>query len=289
MCRIIRQMSKFGYFVAILYLGYSGFALYSLKGITWLLVSLLGPLAFFPIWAYLLIGYSEPGVWIMFLYLLFDSYLNFKKRKNVDLQTFDEPKENEINDKTINPVIKELEEKLNQISEEEKISELREQLNQKRIDRGLLPLLELEKLENKIKDLQNTYERKKRSRKHTQDKSSYLKPRRNTGSAILFVASAYSFYSMINSGIPALISGIIFWIVGVSFFYYINKKIKFFKNKSNTLSAEIKDLEIHYCTYGIHKCGFHENKLPLFRPYVLQRALAHIHSGNLTTLKLGEA
>ena len=244
MCRIIRQMSKFGYFVAILYLGYSGFALYSLKGITWLLVSLLGPLAFFPIWAYLLIGYSEPGVWIMFLYLLFDSYLNFKKRKNVDLQTFDEPKENEINDKTINPVIKELEEKLNQISEEEKISELREQLNQKRIDRGLLPLLELEKLENKIKDLQNTYERKKRSRKHTQDKSSYLKPRRNTGSAILFVASAYSFYSMINSGIPALISGIIFWIVGVSFFYYIKKKIKFFKNKSNTLSAEIKDLEI---------------------------------------------
>ena len=237
-------MSRFGYLVAILYLGYSGFALYSLKGITWLLVSLLGPLAFFPIWAYLLLGYSEPGVWIMFLYLLLDSYLNFKKRKNVDLQTYDEPKGNEIDDKTVNPVIKELEEKLNQISEEEKISELREQLNQKRIDRGLLPLLELEKLENKIKDLQNTYERKKRSRNYAEEKYSYLKPRRNIGTAIFFVPAVYSFYSIANTGIPAFVTGTIFWVIGASFFYYINKKIKFFKNKSNTLSVEIKDLEI---------------------------------------------
>jgi len=237
-------MSRFGYLVAFLYLGYSGFALYSLKGITWLLVSLLGPLAFFPIWGYLLLGYSEPGVWIMFFYLLFDSYLNFKKKKNLNVQTYDDSIENNLDDKPINPVIKELEEKLNEISEEEKISDLRDQLNQKRIDRGLLPLLEFEKLDNKIKDQRNACKKKIRSKKFAQDKYTYLKPRRNTGSVIFFVASAYSFYSMINSGIPALISGIIFWVIGVSYFYYMNKKIKFFKNKSDTLSLEIEDLEI---------------------------------------------
>jgi hypothetical protein len=176
--------------------------------------------------------------------LIFGNFIEKRTKKRLNKDNLNSQKNNNKTTSQDISEVEELQKKIENLNEEEKLKDLRDQLNQKRIDRGLLPLLEFENLENKIKDLQNINERKKRSRKHTQDKSSYLKPRRNTGSAILFIASAYSFYSTINSGIPALISGIIFWIIGVSFFYYINKKIKFFKNKSNTLSAEIKDLEI---------------------------------------------
>ena len=237
-------MSRFGYLVALLYLSYSGFALYSLKGITWLLVSLLGPLAFFPIWAYFLLGYSEPGVWIMFIYLLLDSNLNFTKKKNKNLKINDDSIRNIQEEKTINPEIDELEGKLKEISEEEKISELRNQLNQKRIERGLLSLSDFEKLEIKIKDLQTTYQKKIRSRNFARNKFNYLKPRRNIGTIILILPAGYSFYSMTNSGIPAFIAGLIFWVLGMYYFYYLNKKIKFFINKSEILTSEIQDLEI---------------------------------------------
>jgi len=243
----MRKLSLFGYLVSIIYLGYSGFVLYSLKGISWLLVSLLGPLAFFPIWAYFLLGYSEPGVWIMFIYLIFDSFFtNEKKVKQKSEEIYlTKDFDNQINvQESVNPQVIELENKLNEIEEQEKIQELRDKLNQKRIERGLLSLFEFEELENKINDFKATYERKKISRNYAEEKYSYLKPRRNIGTAIFFVPAVYSFYSITNTGIPALVTGTIFWVIGASYFYYLNKKIKFFKNKTEILSSEIKDLEI---------------------------------------------
>jgi len=243
----MRKLSLFGYLVSIIYLGYSGFVLYSLKGISWLLVSLLGPLAFFPIWAYFLLGYSEPGVWIMFIYLIFDSFFPNEKKVKQQSEQINLTKDfdNQINvQESANPQVLELEKKLNEIEEQEKIQELRDKLNQKRIERGLLSLFDFEELENKIDDFKKTYERKKRSEKFVQEKYSYLKPKRNIGTAIFFVPAVYSYYSMTTSGIPAFIVGNIFWVIGISYFYYLNKKINFFKNKSVTLSAEIKDLKI---------------------------------------------
>jgi len=176
--------------------------------------------------------------------LIFGNFIEKRTKKRLNKDNLNTQKNKNTTTSQESSEVAELQQKIDALNEEEKLKDLRDQLNQKRIDRGLLPLLEFEKLDNKVKDQRNACKRKIRSRKVAQDKYTYLSPRRNTGSAIFFVASAYSFYSIINSGIPALISGIIFWIIGVSFFYYINKKIKFFKNKSNTLSAEIKDLEI---------------------------------------------
>ena len=140
--------------------------------------------------------------------------------------------------------VEEIQQKIEELNEEEKLKDLREQLNQKRIERGLLSLFEFEELENKINDFKATYERKKRSRNYAEEKYSYLKPRRNIGTVIFFVPAVYSFYSISDSGVPAIIAGSIFWIIGISYFYYLNKKIRFFKNKTEILSSEIKDLEI---------------------------------------------
>ena len=186
------------------------------------------------------------GLALLFIFynLIFGNLVDKRIKKRLNKDNLNIQKNKNTTTSQESSEVAELQQKIDDLNEEEKLKDLRDQLNQKRIDRGLLPLLEFEKLDNKVKDQRNACKRKIRSRKVAQDKYTYLSPRRNTGSAIFFVASAYSFYSMINSGIPALISGIIFWLIGVSYFYYMNKKIKFFKNKSNTLSLEIKDLEI---------------------------------------------
>ena len=176
--------------------------------------------------------------------LIFGNYLEKRTKKRLNKDNYSPKKNNNtINSQEISEV-EELQKKIEDLNEEEKLKDLREQLNQKRIERGLLSLSDFEKLEIKIKDLQTTYQRKIRSRNFARNKFNYLKPRRNIGTFILILPAGYSFYSMTNSGIPAFIAGLIFWVLGMYYFYYLNKKIKFFINKSEILTSEIQDLEM---------------------------------------------
>lgn len=175
--------------------------------------------------------------------LIFGNFVEKRTKKRLNKDNFKTQKNNNKTSDQISEV-EDLQQKIEELNEEEKLKDLREQLNQKRIERGLLSLFEFEELENKINDFKATYERKKRSRNYAEEKYSYLKPRRNIGAAIFFVPAVYSFYSISDSGVPAIIAGSIFWIIGISYFYYLNKKIRFFKNKTEILSSEIKDLEI---------------------------------------------
>jgi hypothetical protein len=148
----LKKLSSFGYIVALIYLGYSSFVLYSIKGIVWLIFSFIGPIVVFPVWGYFLLGYSEPGTWILFIYLIIDSIFLSSKNNNSEDLTYSQKLSQNDEFKT-NPDIEILEKKLAEISEEEKLKSLKLELNLKRQERGLVTLEELEEVEHNLKKL----------------------------------------------------------------------------------------------------------------------------------------
>ena len=72
-------MGFIGWIAAAAYLFLSLQALYALKGIVWVLVSLAGPIAFFPLWAGVILGYNDPIIWGLFIICVIDAI--FTKNK----------------------------------------------------------------------------------------------------------------------------------------------------------------------------------------------------------------
>ena len=71
----------------------------------------MGPIVVFPVWGYFLLGYSEPGTWILFIYLIIDSIFLSSKNNNSEDLTYSQKFSQNDEFKT-NPDIEILEKKL---------------------------------------------------------------------------------------------------------------------------------------------------------------------------------
>ena len=205
------MVSLLGYIVAFIYLVYCGFAIYSLKGVVWLLISLAGPIAFFPIWGYLLLGYSEPGVWIMFFYLVVDAIftkrkleVNIKNNKNYyennSINSDDIQYSSEIdNEHSLN--IKNLKAKLEELNSEDELRSLKDQLNKKRLERGLISLSEYEQLEQDITNTRVIYKTYKTDYFEIIDAKKSAKKIKLFGTLVLSPLSLFMYIYGFNSNV----------------------------------------------------------------------------------------
>ena len=75
-------MGFIGWIAAAAYLFLSLQALYALKGIVWVLVSLAGPIAIFPLWAGVILGYNDPIIWGLFIICVIDAIFTKNKMDN---------------------------------------------------------------------------------------------------------------------------------------------------------------------------------------------------------------
>ena len=205
------MVSLLGYIVGFIYLVYCGLAIYSLKGVLWLLVSLAGPIVIFPIWGYLLLGYSEPGVWIMFFYLVVDAI--FTKRKlevnikndnnyyeNNSVNSNDIQYSSEIdNEHTLE--IKNLKSKLEDLNSEDELRSLKDQLNKKRLERGLISLTEYEQLEQDIKNKRKIYKAQKTDYFEIIDEKKSAKTELIFGTLVLTPLSLFMYIFGFNSNV----------------------------------------------------------------------------------------
>ena len=74
-------MGIIGYIAAAAYLIVSFNALLTIKGFAWAIgATITGVIAFFPIWAYFILDYSNNLIWILFLICIVDAIVESKKR-----------------------------------------------------------------------------------------------------------------------------------------------------------------------------------------------------------------
>tara|TARA_Y100000768_G_C23651762_1_gene528931 strand:- start:64 stop:291 length:228 start_codon:yes stop_codon:yes gene_type:complete len=74
-------MGVIGYIAGAIYLLLSFYALLSIKGMLWaLLATFTGVIAFFPIWAYLFLDFSDTLIWILFFITIVDAVMSANKR-----------------------------------------------------------------------------------------------------------------------------------------------------------------------------------------------------------------
>ena len=104
-------MGFIGWIAAAAYLFLSLQALYALKGIVWVLVSLAGPIAIFPLWAAVILGYNDPIIWGLFIICVIDAI--FTKNKMEKRQAAEEKK---LENEELKKSVKELQ-KINQLND----------------------------------------------------------------------------------------------------------------------------------------------------------------------------
>ena len=102
-------MGIIGWIAASAYLILSLQALYALKGATWVLVSLAGPIAFFPLWAAALFNFNDPVIWSLFLICVVDALRSKQKNETIktksSVKNNNEEQKNEIKTKLSEPKI----------------------------------------------------------------------------------------------------------------------------------------------------------------------------------------
>jgi len=74
-------MGIIGYIAGAAYLILSFNALLTIKGFAWAIgTTITGVIAFFPIWAYFILDYSNTLIWILFLICIVDAIIESRKR-----------------------------------------------------------------------------------------------------------------------------------------------------------------------------------------------------------------
>ena len=127
-------MGFIGWIAAAAYLFLSLQALYALKGIVWVLVSLAGPIAIFPLWAGVILGYNDPIIWGLFIICVIDAI--FTKNKMEKGQAAEEKK---LENEELKKSVKELQKinQLNDLKEEEIAKKAKEEKAKKAKEEGL--------------------------------------------------------------------------------------------------------------------------------------------------------
>ena len=152
-------MGIVGWVSGAIYLLLSIQALYALKGGLWVLVSLAGPIAFFPVWASLLFGFNDPIIWSLFIVCIIDALLAKRKIDKKENELLQENIKIEESKKELSEK-KELEKRiaaLEQEKENERIKKKKdnEKLKRQNEDKKLIASSpELQMLENKVKELE---------------------------------------------------------------------------------------------------------------------------------------
>ena len=74
-------MGVIGYTAGAVYLIVSFYALLTIKGFAWAIgATITGVIAFFPIWAYFILDYSNTLIWILFLVCVVDAIVGSRNR-----------------------------------------------------------------------------------------------------------------------------------------------------------------------------------------------------------------
>lgn len=202
----------------------------------------MGPIVIFPVWGYFLLGYSEPGTWILFIYLIIDSIFLSSKNNNSEDLTYSQKFSQNDEFKT-NPDIEILEKKLAEISEEEKLESLKSELNLKRQERGLVTLEELEEVEHNLKKLNfKLIEAEELVDEYSEDVNKFTR--------LKYIQIGYiSFGSILCVLSEASILFTIVWVSGLLvffgyFFLRYSKKIDTFSREINYVQEEKDKIRI---------------------------------------------
>tara|TARA_B100001287_G_C22373045_1_gene385188 strand:- start:229 stop:456 length:228 start_codon:yes stop_codon:yes gene_type:complete len=74
-------MGVIGYIAGSIYLLLSFYAILTIKGMLWALVATFtGAIAFFPIWAYFFLDFSDTLIWILFFITIVDAVMSASKK-----------------------------------------------------------------------------------------------------------------------------------------------------------------------------------------------------------------
>tara|TARA_X000000368_G_C22942396_1_gene672768 strand:+ start:174 stop:737 length:564 start_codon:yes stop_codon:yes gene_type:complete len=160
-------MGFIGWIAAAAYLFLSLQALYALKGIVWVLVSLAGPIAIFPLWAAVILGYNDPIIWGLFIICVIDAI--FTKNKMEKRQAAEEKK---LENEELKKSVKELQ-KINQLNdlkekekEKEKEKDKKEELTIKESDGKLFAEAKhLQALSKRVEELEGILADRKKALK----------------------------------------------------------------------------------------------------------------------------
>ena len=211
----------------------------SLIGWTYLIFGTAGLIINAPAYEMNLTDITLRIIFVYGIFLIITNIFNTKKPK------ISVPVNNKkINNKEINT----LKEKLNQLNEEDELNSLRDELNKKRLERGLISLIEYEILKENIKNKKINYKDTKAIYFETINDKKIAQNERLFLTIIFSIITFLLFYFGISGdfwigGILGVISGSLM----IYYFIEINKRIKYFETEINRLftikEASLKELK----------------------------------------------
>lgn len=199
----------------------------SLIGWTYLIFGTAGLIINAPAYEMNLTDITLRIIFVYGIFLIITNIFNTKKPK------ISVPVNNKkINNKEINT----LKEKLNQLNEEDELNSLRDELNKKRLERGLISLIEYEILKENIKNKKIDYKDTKAIYFETINDKKIAQNERLFLTIIFSIITFLLFYFGISGdfwigGILGVISGSLM----IYYFIEINKRIKYLETEINRL------------------------------------------------------
>tara|TARA_Y100000591_G_C21674738_1_gene614824 strand:- start:147 stop:833 length:687 start_codon:yes stop_codon:yes gene_type:complete len=199
----------------------------SLIGWTYLIFGTAGLIINAPAYEMNLTDITLRIIFVYGIFLIITNVFNTKKPK------ISVPVNNKkINNKEINT----LKEKLNQLNEEDELNSLRDELNKKRLERGLISLIEYEILKENIKNKKIDYKDTKAIYFETINDKKIAQNERLFLTIIFSIITFLLFYFGISGdfwigGILGVISGSLM----IYYFIEINKRIKYLETEINRL------------------------------------------------------